>query len=1271
MLSSYVRLGLLLLCATTAPPAGQAATSSNVHNNKRADYTLDDSYWNEESPVGEVERLLRDYRQNQELVRNIGANYYQIIYPVQIRHHDKMGISTREVGSQKFPNIGPHGSNEGYSSGGSFRSKSRMGKHFHKTSILIKAFNHKFRLDLELNTELLAPNLVQKHFLPHGAEQVSKQEIEHCYYHGTVKDMPGATAAFHTCNGVAGVIHIGNETFIIHPFYGGDLSQKHPHVIFEARDKAKRGCANELRLDRKSKYASGFVGGRFRKKRRLKRDLRERTKYIETALILDKAMFEMRNGSTRSEVITDAIQIANIADLYFRTINTRVSVVYIETWQGANQAPIDKNQEISAALLNFNEYSSRELFNVAKDTAQLLSGEYFVGGETGMAIHGTVCTSKSVGISVDVNAYEPHIIAGSMAHMIGHNVGMGHDDKREECNCVDWHGCIMQQSIVGMENIQPYKFSDCSLNDYINEFRETRNMCLLNKPNEIANSQHKCGNNIVDEDEECDCGSYDNCRETDRCCDPTTCKLYKEAECSESGSCCNKECKLMSNGTLCREAISVCDLPEYCSGNSGECPDDMFVKNGKPCGKNHAAYCYMGQCPTLNEQCEQIWGYDGISSEKQCYEEFNTQGTMSGHCGILTDEMDIETYLKCDEKNVQCGSLQCQKGSRYPQSGLTHSHTETFITLHNKNYECKSTTGSKKYSLVQDGTRCGENMICINQTCTRLFVEIGKCPSNHNNLECSSHGICSNIDQCFCDSGWTGIDCSLKIEIYSSSPIDSGAQTLSPEDAKKAMSDLEKKMIMKETPYVNAHSTNTGVLVMILMTAVGVVFMIFTCSALCYRHVVVYKMNPCFCFRRGGEKPGTDKQKPSTSTTPISKPSRFDAPSEESVEEMPMVNMNRMTKYGNQSPYNRSETGSHKMLFHSNNHLSPSTSGISMEHKSHNLSRLGLCSNDEDDNVQDALHMDGRGSSCGIPPGSVSISDMERKIKSLDGYHGDLLEKLRTAAHRSGARSSSEDLLWRTLTETAESAYNRIAASQERLGEDRHGLPQSHTVLSESGAPACHRHPYRRSSRRSEIGPEDDDDTNKEMTSSTIRIRNLEDLFKQIQEHTVRHSPSGSDDNRMSEPEVDRHFRHDSHNGCEEPRFVRGWYRPASRATSGSASPYLQSAARMATAATVHATTAHRPIARSASLDMPVAADDGVQQSATVAKAAMRTCNSARSSQRTHCSPSSARRQRRNDTANCNKDTTCAATTAITGIAAITANGLSTLLNNQFPEYNH
>lgn len=170
-----------------------------------------------------------------------------------------------------------------------------------------------------------------------------------------------------------------------------------------------------------------------------------------------------------------------------------------------------------------------------------------------MAVPETVCTGKSVGISVDINTYEPHLLAGTMAHMIGHNIGMGHDDGREECFCRDWHGCIMAQSIVGLENIQPYKFSECSKSDYIDTLRIGRGICLLNKPNELE-VRRTCGNGIVEEGEDCDCGTIEECHAMDPCCDPITCKLTKESDCA-SGPCCNN-CRVSFSFT----ALEFCNL---------------------------------------------------------------------------------------------------------------------------------------------------------------------------------------------------------------------------------------------------------------------------------------------------------------------------------------------------------------------------------------------------------------------------------------------------------------------------------------------------------------------------------------------------------------------------------------------------------------------------------------------------------------------------------------------------------------------------------------
>ncbi|XP_059352595.1 uncharacterized protein LOC130700381 isoform X6 [Daphnia carinata] len=823
--------------------------------------TLDDSFWTEETSVGDVEKLLKEHRENQDLVRSIGGSHYQIVFPVQLRHREKMGISTREIGATK---------------------QQQTGKHYHRTSLLIKAFSHKFRLDLELNSQLLAPNLIQKHFLPGGVEQFSKQEIEHCYYHGTVNEYYGAVAAFRTCSGVSGIIHIGNETFVIHPFYGGDLSRNHPHVIFEARTTVKQMCANTGMLEWGLR-SGNYRGGKNQKNspksnERQKRDVREVTKYVETALVLDKAMFEKRNGSRRIEVVQDAIQIANIADLYFRTLNTRVSVVYIETWASENQAPVDRSQDIHRALLNFNDYISRKLYKVDKDTTQLLSGETFAGG-SGMAAPDTMCTAKSVGLSVDINPYEPHLVAGTMAHMIGHNIGMGHDDGRDECHCGDWHGCIMSQSIMGLDSVQPYKFSECSLSDYIDSLRIGHGICLFNRPNQLEDFR-TCGNGVVEDGEECDCGTIEECHESDPCCDPITCKLTAEAECA-SGPCCD-DCKLRPKGYLCRDATNECDLPEICNGRSGQCPLDIFKKNGNQCEINKG-YCFNGVCPTLDSQCRLIWGDGGLSGDRKCFEQFNSQGSINGHCGLDSHN----NYIRCDAEHVMCGSLQCQMGTRYPiVAGMDQMYSRTLVSMAGREFECKITSGTvaaadlPDLGIVRDGTPCGNNLICINKTCSSIYpyIDRSKCPSNNVALDCSGHGVCSNVNSCFCDAGWTGHDCSTQTNDsyirsgHSGDKSGLGAAEASERDASHAgalgtgapplngvttLKPEAQTSNSKTTSYVDRSGHSTVFMVVMLVSVVGGVFIVFALMALCYRSVVVHR-NLSLCLRRKSTMPKYD-----------------------------------------------------------------------------------------------------------------------------------------------------------------------------------------------------------------------------------------------------------------------------------------------------------------------------------------------------------------------------------------------------------------------------
>ncbi|KAE8736896.1 hypothetical protein FOCC_FOCC017648 [Frankliniella occidentalis] len=526
---------------------------------------------------------------------------------------------------------------------------------------------------------------------------------------------------------------------------------------------------------------------RRRKLMRLKRNIQGMTKFIELALVLDKSMvakFSRRPNYTREDIVHDALQIANIADL---------------TWKEANQATIVP-KDIGETLRNFHEYTARTL------------GEEFPSGQMGMAVPHTLCSVKAVGIAVEMNVYEPHLLGG-----------------------IDWHGCIMAQSIIGLNHVLPYKFSECSAKEYMDVLRLGEAMCLLNKPNEIPATGATCGNRIVEgPGEDCDCGTVDECQD-DKCCDPITCKFAANAECAR-GPCCTSDCKLRGPEQVCRESAGECDLPEFCTGEFSICPTNVYKKNGSPCGKTihqvSTSFCFNGTCPVRDFQCAKIWGEDSVSSDTECYEHFNVKGSENGHCGTAKDGL----LRPCDKQNVLCGSLHCTGGEKKP-IGEETEHSSIVTTMKGRETTCKTLHDSR--GLVQDGTGCGENFICLNQTCQSIYPHIDKdnCPSNHASKECSGNGVCTNQNRCYCTPEYAGPDCSIQVP----DPVYRIPQATTTEEPSTTTPkfDLSSKMTQKETPYDDKASNHVSTLSMVV-TLVSMVFGVFLCFAsvavYCYRY---------------------------------------------------------------------------------------------------------------------------------------------------------------------------------------------------------------------------------------------------------------------------------------------------------------------------------------------------------------------------------------------------------------------------------------------------
>lgn len=71
----------------------------------------------------------------------------------------------------------------------------------------------------------------------------------------------------------------------------------------------------------------------------------------------------------------DDMYIIHFCLQYFKTsLKTRLSIVYVETWEDQDQAAgISKQIDINKALDDLSSYARRKLFDVEKDTTQMFT----------------------------------------------------------------------------------------------------------------------------------------------------------------------------------------------------------------------------------------------------------------------------------------------------------------------------------------------------------------------------------------------------------------------------------------------------------------------------------------------------------------------------------------------------------------------------------------------------------------------------------------------------------------------------------------------------------------------------------------------------------------------------------------------------------------------------------------------------------------------------------------------------------------------------------
>ncbi|XP_012669464.2 disintegrin and metalloproteinase domain-containing protein 21-like, partial [Otolemur garnettii] len=443
-------------------------------------------------------------------------------------------------------------------------------------------------------------------------------------------------------------------------------------------------------------------------------------------------MYQVYNNMTF--IVRFLVHMFNMVDSYFSSLHVTYTIFLLTIYNVRDPFLIDIRVPDGEAF----EYYSRHFRIPYGITSSTVVNKNYPHEGSYEPPHSTMCRNENL---IFVASLGRHFVFLSTvaANEIMRNYGVSYDEP--ECTCLRRTICIMDRFPLLTD-----RFSNCSLVDMNNIAMRASGKCLFPPYRESLNKSLtfvRCGNNVVEDQEQCDCGSLKQCYHTD-CCD-TNCHLTPGSQCYV-GSCCTN-CTYSALGTLCRPMQTTCDLPEYCTSGSQNCPEDFYLQDGTPCSQ--VGYCYHGNCTDRSIHCKEIFGPDAEDGSSDCY-DINMESHRFGHC---SREEDSNTYQPCTIENRMCGRLQCRNVTRLPQ---LQDHVSFHQSMTSTGTVCfgldeHRSTGTNDAGRVRPGTLCAPGTICVNGQCSGPVEDLNyDCTPQ----KCNYRGVCNNNRNCHCHVGW-------------------------------------------------------------------------------------------------------------------------------------------------------------------------------------------------------------------------------------------------------------------------------------------------------------------------------------------------------------------------------------------------------------------------------------------------------------------------------------------------------------------------------------